>query len=278
MTLSSCQPSSAWGPTPGLTPEKLQEAHTETSGKAPIKPEEDRTMKLTIVYDNNAFDPRLKTAWGFSALVEYDDHTLLFDTGGDAPMLLENMDILEIDPAQIEKVIISHDHGDHTGGLEGLLEQNPHPTVYVIPSYSAGSRRRISQTTTIVDVTVGQQLDEGVFTTGEMKGDVPEQALLIKTGQGLVVITGCAHPGVVRMIEKAQEILDEPIHLVVGGFHLGQTNAQELDSIMAAFRQMGVEKVAPTHCTGDHAIELFEAEYKDDFIQAGAGKVIVVDP
>ncbi len=235
-------------------------------------------MKLTIVYDNNAFDPRLKTAWGFSALVEYDDHTLLFDTGGDAPMLLENMDILEIDPAQIEKVIISHDHGDHTGGLEGLLEQNPHPTVYVIPSYSAGSRRRISQTTTIVDVTVGQQLDEGVFTTGEMKGDVPEQALLIKTGQGLVVITGCAHPGVVRMIEKAQEILDEPIHLVVGGFHLGQTSAQELDSIMAAFRQMGVEKVAPTHCTGDHAIELFEAEYKDDFIQAGAGKVIVVDP
>ena len=78
-------------------------------------------MKLTIVYDNNAFDPRLKTAWGFSALVEYDGHTLLFDTGGDAPTLLENMDILEIDPAQIEKVVISHDHGDHTGGLEGLL-------------------------------------------------------------------------------------------------------------------------------------------------------------
>lgn len=235
-------------------------------------------MKLTIVYDNNAFDPRLKTAWGFSALVEYDGHTLLFDTGGDAPTLLENMDILEIDPAQIEKAVISHDHGDHTGGLEGLLEQNPVLTIYVIPSYSAGSRRRISQTSTIVDVTAGQQLDEGIFTTGEMKSEIPEQSLFIPTSQGLVVITGCAHPGVVRMIEEAQEMLDEPIHLVVGGFHLGKANAQELDSILDAFRQIGVEKVAPTHCTGDHAIELFEAEYKDDFIQAGVGKVIVVNP
>ena len=235
-------------------------------------------MKLTIVYDNNAFDPRLKTAWGFSALVEYDGHTLLFDTGGDAPTLLENMDILEIDPAQIEKVVISHDHGDHTGGLDGLLEQNTEPTIYVIPSYSDGSRRRISQTANVVEVTPGQQLDEVIFTTGEMKGEIPEQALFIKTDQGLVVITGCAHPGVVRMIEEAQKMLDEPVYLVIGGFHLGKASAQELDSILDAFRQIGVEKVAPTHCTGDHAIERFEAEYKNDFIQAGAGKIIVVNP
>lgn len=278
MTLSSCQLSSISELMPSPTAENLQKAQTATSGPAPNTPEEDKALKLTIVYDNNAYDPRLGTAWGFSALVEHNDYTMLFDTGADAPTLLDNMDILEIDPTRIEKVVISHDHGDHTGGIEGLLEQNPDPTIYVIPSYSAGSRRRISQKATVVDVTPGLQLDEDVFTTGEMGGQIPEQALLIETGQGLVVITGCAHPGVVQVLEKAKEILDEPIFLVVGGFHLRQSSAQELDSILTAFRQMGVQKVAPSHCTGVQAIESFEAEYLEDFIQAGVGKVIVVNP
>lgn len=243
-----------------------------------ITPSEVDLLTITILYDNNMYDPRLRATWGFSALVEYKGNTFLFDTGGDAPTFLDNMRLLEIDPAKIKFVVISHAHGDHTGGLEGLLGRDVHPTVYLISSFSPEFKRHISQMTTVVEVTRGQVLAEDVFTTGEMNGGIPEQALVINTCKGLVVITGCAHPGVVEMVKQAKVLYDEHIHLVLGGFHLRDKSSIELKSILAAFHQLGVEKVAPCHCTGDQAIKTFVEEYDDDFIQAGVGRVIVVEP
>ena len=234
-------------------------------------------LTIAILYDNNPFDERLETPWGFAALVEHRGHTLLFDTGGDGPSLLGNMDILEVEPTRIQSVVLSHAHGDHTGGLAALLEVGIHPTVYLPPSFPTSFKQGVAQVTTVVETSPGMVLAEDILTTGEMGGGIPEQAMVIRTASGLVVVTGCAHPGIVKIIEKAKSLFGEPVHLVLGGFHLGSANESELAAILVDFRRLGVEKVAPCHCTGDRAIAMFAEEYGEDFIQAGAGKVIQVD-
>jgi len=130
----------------------------------------------------------------------------------------------------------------------------------------------------VVEVTPGQSITTRIFTTGEVRGLVNEQALVINTGHGLVVVTGCAHPGIVGIVSRAKELFEEEVYMVLGGFHLGGRPTAELESIVADIRRLGVQKASPTHCTGDEAIALFRAEYKGDFIQAGAGKVYVILP
>ena len=103
---------------------------------------------------------------------------------------------------------------------------------------------------------------------------IPEQALVIQTGQGLVVITGCAHPGIVAILEKVQNLFAEPVNLVLGGFHLGDKSEAEIDAILNDFRRLEVEQVAPCHCTGEYAITRFVAEYGKDIFQVGVGSMI----
>ncbi len=235
------------------------------------------SLTITLVYDNNAYGGRLKTAWGFAALVAYHNQTLLFDTGGDGQTLVQNMRILEIDPTQIESVLLSHAHGDHTGGLSTLLELGARPTVYLPPSFSASFKNQVGRRTEVTEVAPGLSFAEGMLTTGEMGRSIPEQALVIRTEPGLVLVTGCAHPGIVEIVEHAQEMFDEPVRLVLGGFHLGGKSKTEIDAILTNFRRLEVEQVAPCHCTGDQAIAMFSAEYGEHFIQAGVGRVIVLD-
>jgi len=242
-----------------------------------MTPTEDTRSTITIVYDNYAYDPRLRTDWGFAALVEYRDQVVLFDTGGDGQVLLDNTSALGIDPTHVEAVILSHIHGDHTGGLSALLDTGVRPTVYLPPSFPNSFKRQLGEVTTVVEVTPGQAIAEGLFTTGEMGSGIREQALVIQAGRGLVVVTGCAHPGVTEMVAQAKELSGEPVYLVLGGFHLGSKGDTQIEAIIASFREMGVARVAPCHCTGDRAIAMFEAEYGDDFIQAGVGTEIILE-
>lgn len=131
------------------------------------------TITITVLYDNRPFDERLQTKWGFSALIEYDDRRVLFDTGGDSPTLLANMDLMGIDPTGIETLLLSHAHGDHTGGLEGLLEKGISPTVYLPLSFSTSYKRELRQQCPVEEVTPGQKIAPGAFTTGEMEKDIP---------------------------------------------------------------------------------------------------------
>ena len=235
-----------------------------------------QSLTITIVYDNNAYDARLISAWGFSALVIYHDHRLLFDTGGDGRTLVENMRILGIDPAQVESVMLSHAHGDHTGGLSDFLALGAHPTVYLPPSFSASYKKQVSKVAEVVEVTPGLTIAEGMFTTGEMGRSIPEQALVIQTDQGLVIVTGCAHPGIVEIVEKSKQLFGGQVHLVLGGFHLGGKSKTEIDAIVKDFRRLEVKQVAPCHCTGDQAIAMFADEYGEDFMRVGVGSVIVI--
>jgi|GEM_PF-136767 metal-dependent hydrolase (beta-lactamase superfamily II)/imidazolonepropionase-like amidohydrolase len=258
-------------PAPTSTPSTLPTA-APTPGTAP------GDLRITVLYDNMAYDARLRTGWGFAALIEYAGQTILFDTGADAPTLLGNVQTMGIDLRRIQSVALSHIHDDHVAGLSGLLATGVQPTVYVPPSFPSDFKRRVQASTRLVEVTPGQELATGIFSSGEIAGNPAEQALVIATPGGLVVITGCAHPGIVKMVAEIKGRFQAPIRLVLGGFHLANQSEAQIKEILADFRRLGVAQVAPTHCTGDNPIAQFRAAYGDDFIAAGVGRVIVVQP
>jgi 7,8-dihydropterin-6-yl-methyl-4-(beta-D-ribofuranosyl)aminobenzene 5'-phosphate synthase len=122
----------------------------------------------------------------------------------------------------------------------------------------------------------------GIYTAGQMYRVVAEQSLVLVTEQGLVVITGCAHPGIVRIVERAREIAvsgdaaNRDVHLVLGGFHLGRRPQATIEGIVEDFQRLGIQKVAPCHCSGDLSRSLFERAYGLDFIKVGVGSRLEV--
>jgi len=249
-----------------------------TMRPSPTATTEGEEVIITVVYDNNAYDPRLQTAWGFGCVVERGETTILFDTGGNGAILLSNMATLGLDPRAVDIVVLSHIHGDHTGGLGDLLATGVRPAVYVPASFPASFKAQVRAITTLQEVDGPQEILPGIYTTGQMGTSIAEQALVIETSQGLVVITGCAHPGVANMVRRAGQIGKNGVYLVLGGFHLGGASKGRIANIIADFRGMGVQKVAPCHCTGDQALTMFAAEYGDDFIRNGVGKILKIKP
>ena len=231
---------------------------------------------LTVVYDNNPYDPRLRPAWGFACLVETAHGVVLFDTGGEGGILLGNLEILGLDPRRIDAVVLSHIHSDHIGGLDALLAVNDDLIVYLPQSFPEGFTAGLAERTRVVEVAERQEILPGVYSTGELGDEIIEQSLVVETAQGLVVLTGCAHPGVARIVQRATE--QGRVYLVMGGFHLDAAGHAEVQQVLDEFRALGVEKVAPCHCTGTHAIASFAEAYGPDFIQAGVGTVVSIEP
>ena len=235
-------------------------------------------ITITIVYDNNRYDSRLTTAWGFSCLVNLPQQAVLFDTGGDGKVLLDNMSKLGIDPEEIDVVALSHIHADHTGGLSNFLERNSKVTVYIPASFPQWLKDEVRTTgAKLEEIDEARELFDGTLTTGELDGGIKEQSLLLRTPKGLVVITGCAHPGILNIAERAKEISEDNIYLVMGGFHLIGASQSQINNIAEGLLQLGVEKVAPCHCSGDVARRLFGDHFGDNYIDCGAGKVIVIE-
>lgn len=236
-----------------------------------------KEIKLSVVYDNNEFKSGLKTEWGFSCVVETEEKTLLFDTGGDSSVLLGNMEVLGIDPKKIEAVFLSHFHGDHTKGLRGLLKINKKLEVSLPAYFPADFKKELVSAGALVkEFKYADKIGKGLYTTGEMGIGIIEQSLIIDTSKGLIVITGCAHPGILEIIKRARELLDKEIYLALGGFHLNWASQEDLEKIIDSFKQLGVRKVAPCHCSGDLCRTMFQEAYGEDFIETGAGKVIEI--
>lgn len=274
---TSVPPTATAFPEPSATPTEEPEP-TATLPSPTSQPLGADDLKITIVYDNTSYDPRLTPDWGFAALIEYRGHTILFDTGGNTRILLDNMELLEIDPAEIEAVALSHIHGDHTDGLPGLFGLDIPLTIYIPPSFPNNWKSWARLHADLVPVAPGQEISDGIFTTGEMAaGRLVEQALVVETGDGIVVITGCAHPGVVEIVARASELFGGSVKLVVGGFHLMDKDRDELRDIITELRALDVELVSPTHCTGKDAIAVFAALFGEDYVEGGAGRVIVVE-
>ncbi len=233
-------------------------------------------LSITIIYDNNPYKQGLRTAWGFSCLIRYGK-SILFDTGGDGSILLENMRRLNINPDEIEVVFLSHIHGDHVGGLIDFLKVNGDVTVYLPKSFPEDFKKRIRRfCAEVVEVEGPARIYDDVYSTGEMGEFLKEQALVIRTERGLIIVTGCAHPGIVKIVKKARDMLKDDVLLVIGGFHLIGRSEDDIRSIISDLKRLGVKYVAPCHCSGDLARKLFKDSYGKNFIDSGVGRVIYI--
>ncbi|MDY6918498.1 MAG: MBL fold metallo-hydrolase [Chloroflexota bacterium] len=211
-------------------------------------------MRITIVYDNEAQLEGLRPDWGFSCLVEdIDMPTILFDTGARGELLLHNMKRLGVDPGKIGLIVISHAHGDHTGGLAHVLAENEHAEVYVPASVRGSVPGR-----TLTRVSEPVRLCEKAYSTGELSGI--EQSLALETDSGVVVVTGCSHPGVGRILTAAAAF--GTVSGLLGGFH--------------GFRDFGqledLPLICPCHCT-QYKAEI-RRRYPEQCLECGAGLVV----
>jgi len=248
-----------------------------------------KNLTITVTYDNNPCEQRLETEWGFAAFITRTDSqprfaagvagawkNILFDTGG-GRLLLENMEKLAIEPNSVDVVVLSHIHPDHTGGLAGFLEKNLNVTVYLPKSFPKKFKDNVrDHGAGIIEVEESMQICENVYSTGLLGRLIQEQSLIIRTDKGLVVIIGCAHPGIVNIINTVKDLMEDDIFLVMGGFHLEWASKGRIEKIISIFKQLGVFHVGPCHCSGHKARSLFEKHFGSNYINIGAGKVITL--
>ncbi|MFZ7110241.1 MAG: MBL fold metallo-hydrolase [Desulfatiglandales bacterium] len=212
-------------------------------------------MKMTILYDNEKCREDLDADWGFACLVEVQGLKILFDTGADGPVLLENMNKLDIDPGTVDEVFISHVHFDHTGGLFDFLNvcsANVYiPSCISVPEFHG-------EFATIRDPV---EIHPDIFSTGELDGF--EQSLVVRIKDGLAVIVGCSHPGVEPILKRASRW--GQVKALLGGFH-GFDEFHLLKDLAV---------ICPAHCT------LYKKEIKGAFpaktIEGGVGRVIEIE-
>jgi 7,8-dihydropterin-6-yl-methyl-4-(beta-D-ribofuranosyl)aminobenzene 5'-phosphate synthase len=193
-------------------------------------------LRLTVLYDNEAC-PGLTGSWGFSALIETGKETLLFDTGWDGTLLLKNMEKIGIDPACIDKLVLSHQHWDHIGGLPEILCANPGLTVYVPASFSENLKREIKKRADLVEIKEAVEISNKIWSTGELGDKIKEQSLVLGTENGSYVLTGCAHPGIDAIMDAALFYGD--IKGILGGLH----DSERFE------RLKEMELIAAGHCT-----------------------------
>lgn len=266
--------------------------------------------RVTILYDAFGNSPGMKKDWGYSALVEYGGKRILFDTGNNPEIFAQNVQAAGADLMKLDFVVISHRHLDHTAGLAYLLKVNPKVKIYApkeafgvfgssLPNTFYRRQDSLPREMRYFDghpqdtLTFGRAWPEDDFVTVDAPLEVVpgvhllslvsetigtkelrELSMAIETPQGMVVVAGCSHPGIERIIAEASKI-DRRIHIVFGGFHLPAATDQEIARIAAALHDtFHVERIAPGHCTGEPAFYLFKRTWKDRYTYAGVGSVI----
>ena len=245
----------------------------------------DRSQKgieILVLIDNNPYKEGLDSAWGLSCLVRGTEKTILFDTGPWETPLLDNMRKMNITPKEVDVVVLSHIHKDHTGGLQGFLKENHDVIIYLPKSFPSHFKEEARASgAKVVEVTGPLKICDRVFSTGELEGFKEEQSLVVHTDTGGIVITGCAHPGIVDIVRIAKKIIKGDLVLAMGGFHLTSffvgfgPSSREIEKIVSDFQDLGIRYVGSTHCSGNEARELFKKAYQKYYLDLGVGKVIM---
>jgi 7,8-dihydropterin-6-yl-methyl-4-(beta-D-ribofuranosyl)aminobenzene 5'-phosphate synthase len=251
---------------------------------------------------------------GLAFLIETDAQRILFDTG-QYLALENNARVLGSDLATIDTVVLSHGHYDHTGGLRHLLERNRHFSLYAHPDVFArklikrnnqyrqvgmpvGKETLVQKGVTLCLHTEPLQIAPNILTTGEIPLEsnfesvaqgffvdkdghqVPDsladdQALILKTGKGTVVVLGCSHRGIINTLNHVKKICGQKrIYALLGGLHLVKTTGEKLDTILQYLQRFDLEKMVVGHCTGSHAIQALYARFEDKVIINTVGHTI----
>lgn len=237
-------------------------------------------MQIKVLFDSKSLHGKFSIGWGVSFLVNGD---VLFDTGEKPEPLLKNMKNMGVEISDIKKVVISHDHWDHTGGLWAILKENPAIRVYACPGFSKNFKNRVkSFGSELIESVRVLRISNNIYITGEIAGEyegefMPEQALIARTSRGLVVMTGCAHPGIIEIIQIIKrQFPDDIIYMVLGGFHLMNEDERLIGIIVEEFKKNGVKNVGPTHCSGEKAEKIFKQKYGSNFVTVKVGSTIIL--
>ncbi len=238
------------------------------------------SIQIDTVFNNIApiQNSCCSTLWGFSAYIQTPNHNILFDTGSNGRILLKNMQAKGIDLQNIDTVFLSHGHWDHIGGVDSVIELNPHLKLFVTPHLSKNFIRDYRQQSQGVEV-IDEKLTEiapGIYSSGA-KGSSMEQSMILECDEGLILIFGCAHSGVGEVAQLASKAFQKEILLLLGGFHLENRSDTEIRNLMQIFQQIHTKTIIPSHCTGEHAMKLFEEEFQGRYIQGGVGQSITFD-
>ena len=242
---------------------------------------ESSSLRVTTLVDNDIWKKGLRSSWGLSLYVETvtreKRHTILMDTSGSFEALFENASRLGVNLSSIEAIFISHWHGDHYGSLSHVLPLSQRPIPVYVPSVSPYGIRTIREAQGIPLVcSRPTEFMEGMMSTGEMWGGVSEHSLLINLRErGLVVLTGCSHPGIMNIIKRAQRVSGvDKICAAIGGFHI--SNINEGVELAEFLRRSGVKLVSPCHCTHSRARIGIIKIMKEGYIRNGSGKRISI--
>lgn len=238
-----------------------------------------RLTRVTVLVENTAGSDALLAEHGLALWIEAGRDRVLFDTG-QGEVIEHNAECLGVDLASTGVVVLSHRDYDHVGGLAAVVEKAPQCTVYAHPAagvHVAGqlftSRRP-------------EEVARGVYTTGEVKrvtdfepdnsAEFPDdQALFFEVDKGIVVAVGCAHAGIINTLEQVAKLTNgKKIHAVLGGMHLLHASDERLSRTVDALRPFDLDMIAPCHCTGQKAVELFEREFPEAFVRCRIGTVI----
>jgi 7,8-dihydropterin-6-yl-methyl-4-(beta-D-ribofuranosyl)aminobenzene 5'-phosphate synthase len=269
------------------------------------------TNRITVLYDAFGKQSELKKDWGFSALVEVNGKRILFDTGNNGDIFAHNVKAKGVDLTTLDFVVISHRHGDHIGGLNHLLSVNPDVKIYApeegfgvfgfglpgtfypqndsLPpeqryfggnppetlhfgtAWPGANFNLVGETT---EVAPGFHL---LALPGAWGADPPvmEISLAIDTPEGIVLVVGCSHPTIEKIVETAKAAIHRPIHLVIGGTHLLPALEEEIQRIATTLHEtLQVQWIAPAHCTGEPAFEVLKETFGDRYIYAGLGTTV----
>ncbi len=275
-------------------------------------------LRLTTLVENTALKRGLRAEWGLCVLVEADGLNILMDCGASTHAVTHNAQVLGINLATVDVMVLSHGHYDHTGGLPAVLsaidkeiEIIAHPAVwgpkYVKSRHTGkysfcgipyraeelerlGARFTLTPQPTWLNQDIVVSGEEPMTTDFEAIDDIlyhregnqftpdplaDDQSLYIKTELGLVIVLGCAHRGIINIIHHAQRLTGmEHVYLVVGGTHLFTASPQQLTRTVAALRDIGVDKLGVSHCTGMKPSALLAGEFGDNFLFNNTGTVI----
>lgn len=269
----------------------------------------EEAARVINLYDAFGSSSSLKKDWGYAALVEYGGRRILFDTGNNAAIFEHNVEELNVNLRNLDAVVISHRHGDHTSGLTYLLEinpdvliytpvesaffKNPLPQAFLTPAPNLpkdlqyfegdGTKRLLSgspwQDANFSPVATTKEIFPGfhvIVTRSEKPGtlEMNELSLAVRTPEGLAVIVGCSHPGIEKILSAAAQI--EPrLYSAIGGFHLVVASDQEVQHVVSMLHdKLQLQRVAPAHCTSELGFSRFMERYQERYDRAGLGSNI----
>lgn len=244
-----------------------------TSSSGIIKP-----VTVRVIYDNYASVDSLMPDWGYSVVIEGLEKTILFDTGTKPDIFASNFRKMGLDASEIDFLVLSHEHGDHIGGISSFVKMKTDIPVIIPHSFTKAFKKRM-ESLGLKPILVKEpaMICEDLYTSGEFDFPIAEQALVLDTKQGLVVMTGCSHPGIVEMLKEIKTSFNKNIYMVFGGFHLLEKSEEEMDVIISAMKALGVVKCGATHCTGDKQIKMFRDAFGENYFDLGAGNIIVIN-